>query len=446
MPARCALVTPTAVAETAIETAAPRWNLATRIAFRFCLVYFGIYCLSTQIVTSLIALPTIDLPDPSSIPPWRPIITFTATHVFHHKSPLVFTGSGSGDKTVDFTLLFCLFVFSILAAAVWSILDRRRTNYRALHQWFWVFLRFALAGQMLSYGFAKAVPTQMPFPGLFTLVEPYGNFSPMGVLWSSVGASQSYEITVGCLEIIGGLLLFFPRTAALGVLVSLADMSYVFLLNMTYDVPVKLLSLQLILLSLFLLAPQFRRFADFFLLDRPTEPLLQSRLFRNRRANRTAGAVLAAFALWLIVANIWGARIGWKTYGPGLPKPALYGIWDVEQFSIDGQPQPPLLTDTTRWRRVIFERYDFAALTVMNDAQTYFNTTVDPKKGTLVLAQRRANQKLTFAFTRPAPDQLILDGENSGHKTHIQLRLEDRNKFLLVNRGFHWIQEYPFNR
>ena len=33
-----------------------------------------------------------------------------------------------------------------------------------------------------------------------------------------------------------------------------------------------------------------------------------------------------------------------------------------------------------------------------------------------------------------------------GHKTHIQLRLRDRNKFLLVNRGFHWIQEYPYNR
>jgi len=28
----------------------------------------------------------------------------------------------------------------------------------------------------------------------------------------------------------------------------------------------------------------------------------------------------------------------------------------------------------------------------------------------------------------------------------VQLQLWDRNKLLLVNRGFHWIQEYPFNR
>src|SRR5581483_8626940 len=136
-----------------------------------------------------------------------------------------------------------------------SLVDRRRLSYPVLHRWFFLFLRFALAGQMLTYGFAKAVPLQMPFPGLFTLVEPYGNMSPMGVLWSSVGASQPYEIFAGCMEILGGLLLFFPRTVTLGALVSLADMSYVVTLNMTYDVPVKLLSFHLILLSLFLLAP-----------------------------------------------------------------------------------------------------------------------------------------------------------------------------------------------
>jgi hypothetical protein len=29
---------------------------------------------------------------------------------------------------------------------------------------------------------------------------------------------------------------------------------------------------------------------------------------------------------------------------------------------------------------------------------------------------------------------------------HMHLQLLDREKFLLVNRGFHWMQETPFNR
>jgi hypothetical protein len=33
-----------------------------------------------------------------------------------------------------------------------------------------------------------------------------------------------------------------------------------------------------------------------------------------------------------------------------------------------------------------------------------------------------------------------------GHKVQMQLEAMDRKQFLLVNRGFHWVQEYPFNR
>src|SRR5208282_4219864 len=119
-------------------------------------------------------------------------------------------------------------------------LDRRRENYFSLYKWFRLFIRFSLASQMLSYGWAKAIPLQMPFPSLVKLLEPYGNFSPMGVLWSSVGSSQAYEIFAGCAEMLGGILLLVPRTTMLGALVCLAATTQVFMLNMAYDVPVKL--------------------------------------------------------------------------------------------------------------------------------------------------------------------------------------------------------------
>ena len=444
---RCALATPALADPPQTETIPASWPLATRIAFRFCVVYFGLYCLSTQILTTLLSNPRYDFPDPSSIPPWRPIITFVATRLFHHKAALVFTGSGSGDKTVDLILMVCLFTVALVVTIAWSLLDRRRTSYPTLHRWVFLFIRFALAGQMLVYGFAKAVPLQMSFPNLVALLEPYGNFSPMGVLWNSVGASPPYEIFVGCLEILGGLLLLIPRTLTLGALISLLDMSYVFLLNMTYDVPVKFLSFHLILLSLFLLAPQFQRFANFFFLNRTAEPAPSAPLFHSLGAHRIAFVVGVVYALWLIGNNVYGDRLAWKTYGPGLAKPALYGIWDVEQFTVDGQARPPLLTDTTRWRRLVFERFEFGALYSMNDTPSYYEFSTDSKQNNLTLTLRRpANTKISLTYSRPTPDQLLLDGPIDGHPTHIQLRLEDRNKFLLVSRGFHWIQEYPFNR
>ena len=44
------------------------------------------------------------------------------------------------------------------------------------------------------------------------------------------------------------------------------------------------------------------------------------------------------------------------------------------------------------------------------------------------------------------PEHLIVEGSFQSEALHVQLKKIDESKFLLVNRGFNWIQEYPFNR
>lgn len=426
---------------------APEWRLASRVAFRFCFVYLGLYCLSTQIITSLVPLPNLDIPDPATFWPIRPIVSWTAARIFRVSKPLVYTGSGSGDKTFDWVLLFCLLVVSLVAVGIWSALDRRRPNYVTLHKWFRLFVRFGLAGQMMTYGMVKAVPLQMSFPSLTRLLERYGDFSPMGVLWSSIGASPAYQIFAGCAELLGGVLLIFPRTTTLGALVCLADLIHVFALNMTYDVPVKLLSFHLILLSLFLLAPDLRRLADFFFLNRTAAPSADPALFAGPRANRVALAAQIVVGVWLLGMNAHASRLAWYQYGGGRPPSPLYGIWEVEQQSLDGQLRAPLLIDSDRWRRVISDFPTRVTFQRMDDSFARYGAAIDAKNKTLVITDDQdKNWKANFTFERPAPDQMTLDGKMDGHTVHMQLKLKERNQFLLVNRGFHWIQEYPFNR
>ncbi len=430
-----------------LELQTRQWRPATRVAFRFCFVYFGLYCLLTQISAALVPLPNVDIPDPSTFWPMRPIVIWTASHVLGITRPLIYADTGSGDRTYDWVLLFCELVFAILVTVVWSVLDRRRKNYLALYKWFRLFIRICLAGQMLAYGFAKAVPLQMPFPFLNRLVEPFGNFSPMGVLWSSIGASPAYEIFAGSAEILGGLLLILPRTTTLGALVCLADMTQVFMLNMTYDVPVKLLSFHLILLSLFLLAPDLQRLADMFFLNRPVGLSNEYPLSATRRAARIALAAQIIFGLWLVGMNAYGSWKNWYTYGGGSPRSALYGIWNVEQLTIDGQVRSPLLTDYGRWRRVLFDIPTRMAFQRMDDSMARYGATINTGEKTLKLTKDDDKDwHASFVFQRPAADRLIFDGNMDGHKVQMQLQLFDRKKFLLVSRGFHWVQEYPFNR
>jgi uncharacterized membrane protein YphA (DoxX/SURF4 family) len=425
----------------------PHWSLASRVAFRFCFVYFGIYSLSTQILTSLLPLPKVNIPDPSTFWPIRPIVLWTAVHIFRLAKPPAYADTGSGDKAFDWVLVFCLLLFALLATGIWSILDSKRQNYITLHKWFRLAIRFFLAGQMIAYGLSKAVPLQMPFPYLTRLLTPYGNFSPMGVLWSSIGSSPGYEIFAGCAELLGGILLVFPRTTALGALVCIADMTQVFMLNMTYDVPVKLLSFQLILLALFLLVPDLKRLVSFFLLNRATEPSTQPPLFATRRANRFGFAAQIVFAVWLLGMNGYVSWVNWFEYGGGRPKSPLYGIWEVDQQLIDGQVRSPLLTDAGRWRRAIFDFPNRMAFQRVDDSFARYGAAINVKDQTIELTNDTDKKwKADFSFQRVVPDQLTLDGDMDGHKTHLRLKLVDRNSFLIVNRGFHWIQEFPFNR
>lgn len=423
------------------------WSLALRIAFRFCVAYFTLFGLSNQILGGLLVMPKVNIPELSSLWPLRHITFWTAAHVFRIKHELIYTGSGSGDKTFDWVLAFCLLVIAAVITLVWSILDRRRENYATFHKWFRLVLRFALASEMFLYGLAKVIPLQMPFPYLTKLLEPYGNFSPMAVLWSSVGASRSYEIFTGCAETLGGILLLTPRTTALGALVCLADMIQVFMLNMTYDVPVKLFSFHLILFSLFLLAPDARRIIDFFFTDRAAAPSRQYALLRSARANRLSVALQVAFGLYLIGMGVYSGIGSWHTYGGGRTKSALYGIWNVDEMSVDGQVRTPLSTDKDRWRRVVFDVPTFISFQRPDDTFTGYGSAINEKDHSIVLTKPAdKNWKASLAYTRPATDQLVLAGTMDGHRVEMKLKLQDRDKFTLVNRGFHWINEYPFQR
>jgi hypothetical protein len=424
----------------------PRWNLALRIAFRFWMVYLGLYCYATEILPGLLTATGGGggIPDPATLWPLRPVIFWTAAHIFHVNAPLSFgSQSGSGDCMFGWVTAFCLLMIATAATVVWSLLDRSRENYAELHKWFRLFVRFALAGRMIPYGFAKAIPIQMDYPSLTRLVQPFGTLSPFGVLINSIGSAPAYEIFTGCAMIAAGLLLIVPRTATLGALISLADMILAFILAMTYDVTAKLFAFHLILLACFLLAPDVPRLVRFLLLNRATAPSTQAQLFRGVRANRIALAAQIIFGLWLVGVycnECWGI---WSTEGGGRPLPALYGIWEVRQMSIDEQPRPPLLTDSTRWRRAIFDYPDWMAFQRTDDSFAPYGASVNLPDRTLALTKKDdKNWTASFTFQRPADDQLILDGRMDNHQVHMELQLADRNSFLLVSRGFHWIQEF----
>ncbi len=422
------------------------WHPLTRIAFRFCVAYFGLFCLTfAQITFVYTGVLGRRFPDRAVL--WQmvqldPLTRWVGRTVFGVDAALN-PDSGSGDQAAIWVLIFTLLVVAVAATVVWSVVDRRRTSYPRLMAWFLVFLRLCLAGQMLFYGFGKVIPTQMPAPPLPALLHPFGELSPLAVLWLQVGSSHPYEIALGTIEVVAGLLLFVPRTATLGALASLASMAQVFLLNMTYDVPVKLLSFHLLLISAVLLAPQARRLANVLVLARPAEPATQPPLFSSDRRNRIAAAVQVALGVWVTVGCLVLNVQVWNEVGGGSPKPEFYGIWEVTDFTVDGKTLPPLTTDEIRWQRLVFDTP--GAVTYQRMDGELVDVVAAAGTNTLTLTSGTdAAPMATFTVDRPAPDRLRLDGRLDGRPVTMSLRRQPLEDFLLRNRGFHWVQEQPF--
>jgi len=367
------------------------------------------------------------------------VTSWIAVHIFGITTPLVYTGN-SRDTNFFWVQLFLVVVVALIATVVWCVLDRRRENYVTLHQWFRLVMRFAVAAQMLYFGMVKVIPTQFPAPSLVTLIAPAGNLSLQGFLWTSIGASQPYQIFTGIVEVLSGLLLLAPRTTMLGAMLCLASTSQVFILNMTYDVGVKILSFQLILMSLFLLAPDFPRlFNVFFRNEASTEP----RLFETSRANKIALAVQIAFGLYLlgVYANI--SRTFWYAQGGGgSSKSPLYGIWNVEELTIDGELRPSQLNDyERRWRRVIFDGPEWIFFQRTDDSFARYGVHIDLQQNTLALTKGHSRTwHSNFTFERPDSDRLLLDGQMDGHRINMKLQLVEFDTFRLLNSRFRWVR------
>ncbi|HJQ31114.1 MAG TPA: hypothetical protein VJ866_02990 [Pyrinomonadaceae bacterium] len=416
------------------------WHPAARVGFRFAFAYLVIYILPFP----LGSLPLTDALDVPYTRFWDALVPWVGRHVLKLGYEINVADNGSGDRTYDYVQVLCCFVLAVAATLAWSVLDRRRKAYPRLYQWLRVYVRLYLGTMMIGYGAAKVIATQFSSPPLDRLLQTYGDSSPMGLLWTFMGSSEPYTVFTGAAEMLGGVLLFARRTAALGALVCAGVLVNVVMLNFSYDVPVKLFSSHLLAMAFFLAAPEFRRLANVFILNRTAEPAVIRPLFERARLNRAALILRMLFLVTVVGLSLYQSYTFRRTISQRSP---LHGVWEVEEFVSDGELRPPLVTDQTRWRRVVFDRPGVLAVFTMTDVRQRFPVELDEEKRTLSLKKRDdPNWKTVLTYEQPEPERLTLAGDFDGHPVQARLRRADPSRFLLTSRGFHWINEAPFNR
>jgi len=121
----------------------------------------------------------------------------------------------------------------------------------------------------------------------------------------------------------------------------------------------------------------------------------------------------------------------------------LYGVWDVEEFKL-AQPTPT--ASAASWRRMVFDSPGRVAVQTATNHER-FGLQLDQEKRTLTLRKRDdPGWNTVLTYERASPDVITLAGTLNGSEMTARLHRSEERKFLLTNRGFHWINEVPFNR
>ena len=175
-----------------------RWSLSLRIAFRFAFSYFLLYCAPFP----LMLIPYGERAGQWVEGFWHAVVPWVAAHVLHLPRPVTVFENGSGDTTYNWVQVGCFLVIAGLATVLGSFLDRKRPSYNHLYRWSRLYLRLWLGAFMCSYGASKVIQLQFPPPLLSTLIVPYAQHSPMGLLWTFMGTSKAYNFFAGSAEII----------------------------------------------------------------------------------------------------------------------------------------------------------------------------------------------------------------------------------------------------
>jgi hypothetical protein len=424
-----------------------------QVLFRFLALYVLLYSFPFPLDTTFgLSIPVSEV--------WDRVIPWLGARVLRLSEQIAIRPNGSGDTTYNYVQILAIATLALVGTLVWSALGPKRRHYRGLARWLAVGVRYYLGFTMLSYGLAKVAKSQFPFPGLARLLQPHGDASPMSLVWTFMGYSTAYNVFAGGVEALAGLLLLFRRTTTLGALLAIGVLSNIVMLNFCYDIPVKLFSLHLLVMALGLAASDGRRLADAFLLNRPAPPAQFEPHFSRRPWNQVAKAAKAVVLAVFLYQVTSTTLSNYRQWGDGRVKPPLHGIYVVERFERDGQVVPAVVTEPERWRHFVVDWEGLVSVQRMDGTFVHYafkpelasgKAEVGPYDRFAAFGSYLNGQPSqpappsSWSIARPEAGVLIMEGDLLGHRLAMTVKARDASDFPLVKRGFHWVNEVPFN-
>lgn len=422
------------------------WPIWRKISFRFFFIYFCLFVLNFEIIS--------DVPGVSYLVKLQnftlgALVEAANKYIFHIREVLV-PMAGSGDTSFGWAQLYTYLLISLIGCIFWSIFDSKRNNYEKLDYWLRTSIRYYTIIILLLYGIIKIFLQQMIFPSISQLATPLGDFLPMRFSWLFIGYSEPYQIFSGTMEVFAALLMLYRGTLKFGLFVAFTVFINVMMLNLCYDVPVKIFSIQLTFACFYLLVNNFNHYFSFFVQNKIT-PSDNSYNFEYDQKWMKWGRIIikTAFIIYALILPLYDT---WNNYSDDSKspdqKPFNSGVYNIKSYVVNKDTIPNLPEDTLRWKDIIFEKRKSGSINTSDTlfryryGRAYFSYTVDTVANLLNI--KKLKDDSTFIFSMKYQ---FLDSNNIRLKTRLRkdslyiVITKSKKHFQLAERQFHWLSE-----
>jgi hypothetical protein len=128
------------------------------------------------------------------------------------------------------------FLFGIGYSIYWQKIEKKN-SVNSCKKYFWILaiIRYWLAFEICSYGFAKILGTQFHTPN-YRKDMLLGEVNGFGLTWYYYGYSYTLAVIIATFQIVGSILLLFRRTLLLGTFILLPVMLNIVFINLFYNI------------------------------------------------------------------------------------------------------------------------------------------------------------------------------------------------------------------
>ncbi|MEZ4887518.1 MAG: hypothetical protein R3E32_22485 [Chitinophagales bacterium] len=418
-----------------MDSTSIQWSFSQKLGFRFA------FCFVLLFIFSL-PFPNTFLPNVGGYlqPFFEGLIKWFGDNILQIKQ--IYTFQLISDSTGMYIHTLLLLHIAVVIAIVWSVLDSKR-NHLILAYWFQVFISYYLAFQLFKYGFNKVFKLQFYLPEPNILYSNVGSLSRDILYWSVMGASYSYTVFAGILELIPAFLLLFRRTRLLGALIAFGVLVNVVMINVSFDISVKILSSFLLLLSILIILPDFSNLCRFFLQNQPilTKPYAINYTTKKQFLVYSIGKSLV---ICLLLLDVLLPYFKANNFNDDLAaRPFLHGAYEVKVFAVNHDTIPALLTEQYRWKRIFVHREGYFIAENMQEEMQDFPLQVNTYSKQMTLKEK-SGQQLVFEYNYSSTDSILkLKGILQNDTIHIEAQQINLQQLPLLQKQTNWtIDDY----